>query len=601
MIVPMKKVTLLALESETDSTLAALRALGVMQIELQKGAPSACSAELAEECETDRRTLGSLEKLFRDRKDKPDQAKAKHSGAEALELAGSLLEERSAVSSELDAINSRSKALAVWGDFDRKQLDTLRAKGIYIALCSGSQKELEAIKLLPDAEVRIVEDEGIRAHFIVTMLKEPEAGTLPEIHLTEQDDPAELTRRASEATQKLDLIDADLAKLFDSLPAARHRLEVVASHLTFSQVRDSLAEHGAIISLNGFVPEPDVEKLENAARENGWGLWITDPAEGEMVPTLIKRSRLARIIEPLFSFLGIAPGYDEMDVSSGVLIFFTIFYSMIIGDAGYGLIFLIAALFAGWNFRDKAEAHLPVVLLTLLSVATIAWGVMTDNVFGVKFPHWMDWAKIPALTAEDSNIKNANTMCFCFILAVAQLSMGRLWRAIHDGTLKSYAANIGWTLVIWGNFVLTIKLLVYPGAFPNYMWYLFGAGLVLVVFSDVNWKNPADIFQFPFNVIGSFTDVLSYIRLFAVGLAGFYIADSFNGMGKSLFALSPWLIVAAALVILLGHALNLALCVMSVMVHGVRLNTLEFSNHVGLRWGGMQFKPFKNSVKLEEN
>ena len=84
-------------------------------------------------------------------------------------------------------------------------------------------------------------------------------------------------------------------------------------------------------------------------------------------------------------------------------------------------------------------------------------------------------------------------------------------------------------------------------------------------------------------------------------MAGFYIADSFNGMAKDVFNISPYLAIASAVILLFGHGLNLALCLMSVMVHGVRLNTLEFSNHVGLCWGGIKFQPFQNKIKTEEN
>ena len=121
-----------------------------------------------------------------------------------------------------------------------------------------------------------------------------------------------------------------------------------------------------------------------------------------------------------------------------------------------------------------------------------------------------------------------------------------------------------------------------------------------MIFCDVNWKNPGDIFQFPFSIINSFVDVLSYIRLFAVGMAGFYIANSFNGMGVGLWKSSPWLLLIGIGVILFGHLLNIGLCMLSVLVHGVRLNTLEFSNHAGLSWSGSDFKPFKNNHQPEE-
>ena len=308
-----------------------------------------------------------------------------------------------------------------------------------------------------------------------------------------------------------------------------------------------------------------------------------------------------KTIEPLFGFLGIEPGYDEIDVSAGVLIFFTIFYAMIVGDAGYGLVFLLGTLFAAWKFRGNPAAVQPVRLFTLLSVATIVWGLMTSNIFGMANPSWLKWTEVPQLT--DEAVKNQYTQLICFTLALVQLSLGRIWKALHDGTVRSVVGNLGWVFFLLGNFILTIRLLVFPAAFPQIMFWFYGIGLVMVAVADVNWKDVAQVFQFPFSIINSFVDVLSYIRLFAVGLAGYYIASSFNDMGKSVFELGPaWVtVLPAAVVILFGHVLNIALCLMSVMVHGVRLNTLEFSNHVGLTWAGSKFKPFCNSKKMEEN
>jgi V/A-type H+-transporting ATPase subunit I len=141
-----------------------------------------------------------------------------------------------------------------------------------------------------------------------------------------------------------------------------------------------------------------------------------------------------------------------------------------------------------------------------------------------------------------------------------------------------------------------MKLIVFPGVFPVYMYYLYVIGFVLVAACDVNWTDMGDVFNFPFGAIGSFVDMLSYIRLFAVGMAGFYIAKSFNDMAMNLVDSSPWPIVgiAGAIVVLLfGHILNILLCLMGVLVHGIRLNTLEFSNHIGLRWAGFVYQPFK--------
>ena len=595
MIVPMKKVTLLALGTEQDEALTALRGLGVMQVETIRSTASENAQQLAEELSEATRVTGELEKLLRENGGATPQGKPR-SGAEALEEAADLLGKRDRFAGELENIRQRQKALAVWGEFNRDTLTALEEKGIHVHLCCGNEKQYEAATALDEVECRSISEDSGRLFFVVTTLRDLEPDALPEIRLGAEDNPPELRRRAGELELKLQAVGEELNALLASLPAVQRRVQTLESELEYARVHDSLAEHGAVVSLSGFVPEPEIEKLRAAAREHGWGLLITDPAPGDAVPTLLRESKFSRVISPLFQFLGISPGYDEIDVSGGVLVFFTIFYAMIIGDAGYGLVFLLGTLLAKWKFRNNRAAALPLRLMTVLSIAAIVWGVLTNNYFGT--------APLPQLSLRfftQPDVKDANVQAFCFALAVAQLSLGRIWRAIHDGNLRSVGRNLGWMLILWGNFFLTLRLIVWPGEFPTYMYWLYGAGLVLVICCDINWKNVADIFQFPFNIIGSFVDVLSYIRLFAVGMAGYYIAASFNGMGVSIWKASPYFLLFGVLVILFGHLLNLGLCALSVLVHGVRLNTLEFSNHVGLSWSGSNFKPFTNHKKSEEN
>ena len=520
MIVPMKKVTLLALGTEQDEALTALRGLGVMQVETIRSTASENAQQLAEELSEATRVTGELEKLLRENGGATPQGKPR-SGAEALEEAADLLGKRDRFAGELENIRQRQKALAVWGEFNRDTLTALEEKGIHVHLCCGNEKQYEAATALDEVECRSISEDSGRLFFVVTTLRDLEPDALPEIRLGAEDNPPELRRRAGELELKLQAVGEELNALLASLPAAQRRVQTLESELEYARVHDSLAEHGAVVSLSGFVPEPEIEKLRAAAREHGWGLLITDPAPGDAVPTLLRESKFSRVISPLFQFLGISPGYDEIDVSGGVLVFFTIFYAMIIGDAGYGLVFLLGTLLAKWKFRNNRAAALPLRLMTVLSIAAIVWGVLTNNYFGT--------APLPQLSLRfftQPDVKDANVQAFCFALAVAQLSLGRIWRAIHDGNLRSVGRNLGWMLILWGNFFLTLRLIVWPGEFPTYMYWLYGAGLVLVICCDINWKNVADIFQFPFNIIGSFVDVLSYIRLFAVGMAGYYIQQA---------------------------------------------------------------------------
>ena len=593
MIVPMKKVLLLVLAGEREKALEALRELGVMQVTPAEKL-SALSQNAGEELETLNRLVNTFHQLTRE---VPEDAKTpapKLTGAEAAEVLKRLIEEREGLDSEAETVRARLKTLAVLGDFDRKLLDDLNARGVRVIPCLGSRAEYEAAAKLENAECRLLNRDGGSYCFVVLSLGNVDVEKLPVFKLGDADDPRALKRRAAELESGLDDNMRELLALRPEMPRIAGIRDELAAKLEFCRVRDAVGEYGEIATLGGFVPEPEVEKLRERAKREGWGLNITDPAPDDEVPVLVRHGNFyTRTVKPLFDFLGITPGYREIDVSGGVLFFFTIFYAIIVGDAGYGAIFLALSLFLAWKFRRDKRKRPLVALLTLLSVATIVWGALSGQWFGVE-KGGIKWL-------TDPRVKDANVQLLCFVLAVAQLSLGHMWRAFKERSWRSLGSNLGWMLIIWGNFFLALKIIVAPGAFPVCMYYLYGAGLALVIVCAVRWNDPAAVFQFPFDVIGSFTDVLSYIRLFAVGMAGASIAMNFNSMAFDIAKSSPYFIVLGVLVVLIGHALNLALCVMSVLVHAIRLNTLEFSNHSGLTWSGNAFRPFAKPNKDRED
>ena len=580
MIVPMKKVLLFALAEERDTALEALRDLGVMQVELSEKR-SDDTQRLAEHCDALGRAIATFEQLV----GKTEAAETEVPGERSESEIGRLLDRRAALLAELETVNARLKAIAVWGDFDRSLLDGLAARGVRVIPCLGSAAEFEAAKKRDDIHCELLRAEGRMRLFAAIATGEVDESELPVFKLAPEDDPRALNARKRAIDEEVTEIVETLKKRAGELAGLRRRHAELAAQLEFLRVRDTAEKQGEVTFLSGFVPEPELDKLRDRAKREGWGLFVTDPGAEDNVPVLVRHGNFyTRIVQPLFDFLGIVPGYREIDVSGGVLFFFTIFYAIIIGDAGYGMLFMALALFLGWKFRHDRKKRPIVVLLALLSAATIIWGALSGMWFGVQK------GGIKLLT--DPRIKDKSVQVFCFVLAIAQLSLGHMWRALRRRSWRSLGANLGWTLVIWGNFFLAVKIIVSPGPFPVYMYYLYGVGLALVLLFSVNWRDPAGVFQFPFDVIGSFTDVLSYIRLFAVGMAGASIAMSFNAMGSDVAKSSPYFIVFGVLIVLIGHALNLALGVMSVLVHAIRLNTLEFSNHSGLTWSGSPFKPF---------
>lgn len=147
----------------------------------------------------------------------------------------------------------------------------LRAKGVYVYLCSGRESALEAAEALENADTQVIAVESGRYFFAVISTVEIEPGVLPEVRLGADDNPPALRRREEELLNERQALQDEIEELLVSIPAAMRRAALLGGELEFSRVSDSLAEHGEVVSLNGFVPEPAVPELEKAAEKNGWG------------------------------------------------------------------------------------------------------------------------------------------------------------------------------------------------------------------------------------------------------------------------------------------------------------------------------------------
>ncbi|MDD5699092.1 MAG: hypothetical protein PHH77_10795 [Victivallaceae bacterium] len=594
MIVPMKKVTLLGLATECATMLKEIRRLGALHLTVEKLRDSADRAELQNRAAGIEKSVRLLE------------ARRHHHQAAAPEplspeqlyaKVARLTDELTAAEKEIDALFRIEENLTPWGNFSPELIRELGAGGIYVCCCEAPHQIAAEYAQREDLTVQEIDADKMNSRFVILSQTELNPQELPLAVLPEDRSLSQVREQLRQAEAQR----AELEQALDALAVQADELRVyhreILEQLEFLTARDGMQDHAEIVSIRGFIPEPRMNEVETAAVRHGWALLIENPAPEDRAPTLITLPKIFRMVQPFFEFLGISPGYHEIDVSIGVLFFFTVFFGIIVGDAGYGALFLLGTL-AGMKFiKNKSEtAKLALRLFLTLSLATITWGALSGNWFGLAAPG------IKFLTEANPTVKNANVMFICFIIAVAQLAMGHIWQAIVHGKIRKAFGQLGWILLLGGNFFLTVKLIVYPGPFPVYMYYLYGIGIVLIILCDVDWLDVGAAFNFPFSVINSFVDILSYIRLFAVGLAGYQIADSFNEMGGTLIRLpelSWWMVplcfLGGALVILFGHGLNIVLCLMSVLVHGVRLNTLEFSNHVGLTWSGLEFKPFKKT------
>jgi V/A-type H+-transporting ATPase subunit I len=522
-----------------------------------------------------------------------DQARADQTKP-ADELVADILEADAEKRSCEERIQHAQKALdllAPWGSFSRDALEDLRERGLHVTLCMASE---DALPELPEGALyREVSRQGKAVYFAVVS-REPPPDDLPKVAVPEQTDRSRLEDERDANRRRIEELNATIRALAGTAAQLEQRSRELTETIAFVQAREGMGHDGYLTYLAGYVPERRLPDLKQAAQTFGWALRIedVDPAGGD-APVLLHMPRLFRIAKPIFDFVGILPGYNECDVSVAVLLFLTLFFGMIVGDAGYGLLFLAAGLAAKVRVRTRS-GRLWANLFLVLSVTTIVWGALNGTWFAIpetylpRFMRGVDWL-------TDSAAKNRHIQWLCFLIGAIHLSMARLWRAALTMRTRQALGYVGWAMLIWGNFFTAVELIVSKGSFPRFAFVLYGLGLLLILTCGVNWRDVGGVMNLPFDFIGSFVDVLSYIRLFAVGLSSYFIAASFNSMGRMVFDLSPWLLPAAVIVIAFGHMLNIALAFMGVLVHGIRLNTLEFSNHMELTWSGRPYQPLKRT------
>ncbi|MEW6075592.1 MAG: hypothetical protein AB1530_04715 [Candidatus Omnitrophota bacterium] len=583
----MKKAALLTQAKDAGACLAKLRSLGLLHIEHQQLPKSKDIASLQDDYALLNNALGIIAAEAPDQEPGLSHGKSfdnwKSCARHIIELQRRIeqLKEYS-----VTLVQSMSE-WEHWGDFDPECVRQLEKKNIYVKFYQLPAKEIK--KLPKAATVHIVSTKaGIARCMLVsrTSLEMPfKEIPPPKMGFAKMNARLAEDRRATEAIKKeLRSFSCHHASLLQAQKTLEKELE-------FNEALAGMGQEHDIKYVTGYIPYDRTDALIQYARQAQWGIWLTEPAEGDRVPTLIRNPRWVSIISPMFKLIEVVPGYRELDISLWFLLFFSVFFGMLIGDAGIGGIFLFLTFYAQrkWGKRLKVEGAF--TLFYLLSACAVIWGVLTGTVFGQEWLLGRIKPLMPSLR-NDANVQN-----LCFFMGALHLSIAHGWRFLIKLPALCALADAGWILILWGGFFLA-RLLILGEAFPAQVRWLFVVGAGLVVLFTNPQRNilkglGAGIGSLLLNLVNSFTDVVSYIRLFAVGLATVAVADSFNAMAMGIGFNNFFSGLVTALILILGQALNVLLGPMSVLVHGVRLNVLEFCNHLDIKWSGFAYRPLK--------
>ena len=635
MIVPMKKISLIIREEKKADALKALRNLGMLHIEISEGRGEqlALYNEQIALLERTIYTIGKAKKIEQIALDTQGALNIANDVEALVAEKGMRLAEQASVCGELERIRD-------WGEIDPAAIKDLADKGVSLAFYEMSKRDYNA---LPDDIKTIRACSGKNTVKFFLLKREGEIYseiegykfTLP------KDSTANMRQRSDELSKRINEIDAKIASYACYIQGIksvicdlekRVELEIYATGMESESLSgdDNGVENVSIAYFNGYIEAENIDSLKDIARENSWGLLIKEPTTEDNVPTKLKNNRFVSLIYPIMDFLGTVPGYFEYDISGWFLMFILIFFGIIFGDGGYGLLICaIAAIPIIKNLVKKERISSVFLLVGLFGLSTVLLGALTCTWFGLSpemLPQWLRAVSVPVIsnvyadkiwelpwTSAGVGLTTAqNLQIFCFSLALIQLTVAHIMGAVRNRKSVKMLGDCGAIFQLLGIYYLVLSLVVNAEVFSFGLVIggipvgavsvaLIGVGFVMsFVFSNYEGSviksiaaSLKNIVSVLLGVVNVFSDIVSYIRLWAVGLAGAAISATVNELVSPLLG-NFMLMIFAIVLLVFGHGLNMILNVLSVIVHGIRLNTLEFSSHLDMSWSGHKFKPFKN-------
>jgi V/A-type H+-transporting ATPase subunit I len=597
----MSKVYVVSRGGDQDRLLNALRELGAVHLAPMDPARAVAEEQTLEAMDSLRRAmqvLAGIEAAGR----APDLSPVK-AAEETLQIQRQSAER----TNRLASLHRQLAQFADWGDARLEQFAILREAGINIRFFVIPNAELAKIR----AEcVQVIAERPGRRLLVAVIdrrgqFQPPEAAE--PVELPARDRPsiraeaAEIDAALRKDAQRL----SQLAHLSEAMDRELRRLRRKADYTI--ALRGGLAAED-LFALQGWVPAEEAGALNDRLAKAGVHAAVREapPAENEQPPTLIRYPRWTRPMKGLFKLLGTVPGYGEFDVSPAFMIALPIFAAILISDTGYGLIYLLLpALF----FRRMAAKVGPELrnLVMVIGAASVIWGLLTAGFFGYDISPLLSavpgigplYDGGPIIVVGMAKISMDRLMWISFIIGGIHLSLAHLWRAKANFPHPRFLGNLGWAAFLWGMFgVVTMFVVKGPfGWHTPYPYLLIFGGAFAVIFCDPQ-RNMLKavglgLANFPLSAMSTFGDTVSYVRLMAIGLTSTVLAIAFNKMGGSL----P--IYGRIPVMMAGHALNVALTIVALFAHGVRLNMLEFSSNLGMTWSGYSYEPFSN-VCVEE-
>lgn len=605
MITKMKKLIFLVHNKEYEPFLEQLRSLGVVHvIKKQQGAIQ--DAEL----HNDINMLGRLRSLLRELSPLTKGSLNEISSFEpadacsVLDEYDALMDEKAALEQRLQVLSRDRAQLLPWGDFDPASLKRLVDAGYAISFYTCPVRDFNEEWVSKYGVVEILRDRQ-KVNFVTVTYVNEEIDIDAEICRLPQTSLGAVEREIADIAERQAAIPGKLSELaVRGVPALKETILALDNKVDFSQVRLT-GEHLAddhLLLLEGWIPEKAVKETASALDLRGVFYEVHDPQPDDDIPILLKNNRFARLFEPLTK-LYMLPTYQELDLTLFFAPFFMLFFGLCLGDMGYGLL-LIVALPVMTKLFQLINPDFTKGLVVLFGVSTMLCGLLSGSFFGFSL-YDID---IPFIQSMKNLFQTDNSAMFTLSLAigVVQILFGMGLNVVNitiQCGFKSALSSLGWLVLL-----ITVGVSALAGIdFKNpVVMTLLILSLICIFLLNSPGKNIFlniglglwDTYNMATGLLG---DVLSYVRLFALGLSGGILANVFNQMAIGMKPDNPVAgFIVMALIFVIGHALNIFMNILGAIVHPMRLTFVEFFKNAGFTGGGTEYRPFNRKTEFTD-
>jgi len=492
-------------------------------------------------------------------------------------------------------------ATAPWGDFHMPDPESL--DGLQLWLYRIRHRDVDE---LVGSEIpwQIVSSTS-RFDHVVLISKDQPVGVPGRLVTLDHRSRSELQARLVEVDQTIERLDLERISLTRWIVRLTADLEAADDDRRLGVAAEHMITDGPIFALQGWAPNNTISSIEDFAKQNGLAFTVETPTPYDSPPTLLTNPKAVAGAEGAVTFY-MTPNYSAWDPTWMMYGSFSLFFAMIMADAGYGVVLAVVLASVSGKLRATESGRRMLGLMIAIVVLTIGYGVLIGSYFGAAPPAggWLDslvWKH------KGSSIMNDQSamMLLAASIGVMHLGIANLISAWNSRTRSRALGYVGWALALVSGLVMAVAKLTAPPLVPwiaervgvDSLWlsgelwqggiYGLAGGLGLVfcfssdrpLFSaqrkDWIWR-PLEGLMSLTNISKAFGDSLSYLRLFALGLASAQLAVTFNGLAAGAMEISGVGILLGSLIFLVGHVLNLALGIVGGVVHGLRLNCIEF-------------------------